>query len=630
MSGDTKLILVGGPDGGASLSRGDRVVASAHECWFDGPAAADGLPHQAIRFCLERSGLALRDVGELQLLQKPTDPAPARGGLFQRLLGRAPSPDAGLRRLAARVDPEWRGEVVLGAAGDGPASFLTLAAGQDGRIGPEFSQTEIEKRLTAAGAVFEVFDEASIAFATAEELNLGRHVAWAQGQTGFGPDALTARCVLCDPRSTEAMSLLTSRLWRPRSSLNLLVAAEGQMADLPGRSWESGHALHEIRDQRLFRVLRQLADFGGAPALAATPLAMAAEPVACTPEAAFHLFLSAEIEVLVIGCCYLVKRRQSIELKARYAYSYDPHLGNPMKERAPLRVVRLADRYPYGDYPSFQLNFMDQVNHRLIPSTRVYVGDDLVFETNALCCKGPEVEPGVPIVGIFGDSVMQGTGMDSIPRHVSIGPCQPLNGGVEGSRLQHTVDRFLEVQAKAPMTCIAFHTGWHNLVYGETGEDFWREQLDRVEGPPVIAHFRLVADFHPDALTRGYDRFFGDDYAQWHDGLHTRVENLPAFKAALDAFNDFIARYCAEKGRVLIDLEPVLAPKSYAAISNNFTDLIHPRPGIYRVLGEAISEQLRPHVLPLVGAGEAPVAPAPIAPAGPTSAPETGRTYPLW
>lgn len=307
----------------------------------------------------------------------------------------------------------------------------------------------------------------------------------------------------------------------------------------------------------------------------------------------------------------------------------------------PHRIVRLSTDYDYGDYAGFQLNFMDQVRRRILPSTRVYVGPELVFESNALGCKGPELEDGRPIVGIFGDSTVQGgRPLVGFPGHVWIGGAQPLNGGVEGSPLQTTVDRFLELQQKAPMVAVALHTGWHNLVYGVNTEAHWREQLDRVQGPPVIAHFKLVADFHPDALEHGYARFFnGDHYWAWSEGFFDDPKTLVEFKTALDHFNSFIAAYCAEKGRVLIDLEPVLAPKSYEEISGNYLDLIHPRPEAYERIGKAVAEQLAPHVLPLApprdGDVKAPSAaqakaPAPPRPEANKGLPETGRNYPLW
>ena len=43
-------------------------------------------------------------------------------------------------------------------------------------------------------------------------------------------------------------------------------------------------------------------------------------------------------------------------------------------------------------------------------------------------------------------------------------------------------------------------------------------------------------------------------------------------RAAITRFNAFIEGYCREKGRVLIDLDPVLLPATYADVTKNFFD----------------------------------------------------------
>jgi hypothetical protein len=293
--------------------------------------------------------------------------------------------------------------------------------------------------------------------------------------------------------------------------------------------------------------------------------------------------------------------------------------------------------YDFGDYTGLQLNFVDPIRRRIIPATRVFLGDRLIFESNSLGCKGQELQPGRPIIGVFGDSIVQGSGLESFVEHIRIGPCQPLNGGVEGSLLNNTVDRVLEIQAKAPMTCVLVHSGWHNLVYGEASEAFWTEQLDRIQGPPVIGHFRLVADYHPDVLDAGYEGFLRDDYFSWANMPLTR-DSIVDFKAHLDRFNDFIAVYCADRGRVLIDLEPVLAPPALHHVSVNFMDLIHPRAQSYEMIGAAISQQIEAHILPLVRDSglEAWSPSASTFASAPSEAPPTGvaadigRNYPLW
>src|SRR5690606_18954362 len=67
-----------------------------------------------------------------------------------------------------------------------------------GYLGPAFAQDEIERRLTAAGAVFETVDDRALVERTAADLAEGAAVGWFQGRMEFGPRALGARSILGD------------------------------------------------------------------------------------------------------------------------------------------------------------------------------------------------------------------------------------------------------------------------------------------------------------------------------------------------------------------------------------------------------------------------------------------------
>jgi carbamoyltransferase len=68
-------------------------------------------------------------------------------------------------------------------------------------LGPSFSQPDIERRLAASGARFNVLNEDQMIEATAEALAGKEAVGWFQGRMEFGPRALGARSILGDPRS---------------------------------------------------------------------------------------------------------------------------------------------------------------------------------------------------------------------------------------------------------------------------------------------------------------------------------------------------------------------------------------------------------------------------------------------
>ena len=62
----------------------------------------------------------------------------------------------------------------------------------------------------------------------------------------------------------------------------------------------------------------------GCPVLVNTSFNVRGEPIACTPEDAFRCLMGTEIEVLVVGNCFLRKERQNPVLKLDYRNVFDP------------------------------------------------------------------------------------------------------------------------------------------------------------------------------------------------------------------------------------------------------------------------------------------------------------------
>ena len=80
-------------------------------------------------------------------------------------------------------------------------------------LGPSFSEREIQQRLKAEGACFEVIDdEAVLLQQTADALAQGQAVGWFQGRMEFGPRALGNRSILADPRSPETQKTLNLKV----------------------------------------------------------------------------------------------------------------------------------------------------------------------------------------------------------------------------------------------------------------------------------------------------------------------------------------------------------------------------------------------------------------------------------
>ncbi len=271
--------------------------------------------------------------------------------------------------------------------------------------------------------------------------------------------------------------------------------------------------------------------------------------------------------------------------------------------------LALDRKFDFGEY---QMNYMNYRDRRIIPSTDVVVDGMNHYRSNAYGCQGPEIEEGLPVVAVFGDSAIHGVTGDAFIHHMSIAPFQTLNAGVEGMRLPVVIDRVFELREAlgGRLVCAAVHPSWHNLLYNETGETYWTAQLDRLsplEDEMGLAHFRLVCDICEDSIVKGYDavRAREKDYFLWGAMDFTSEAGRRAGWDAMQAFNDFLEGYCARRGRVLIDPAPWIAPKSEADLGKKFIDFIHPSRAAYDDLAECVTQA----ILPLL-AGRAPAAEA--------------------
>jgi len=229
---------------------------------------------------------------------------------------------------------------------------------QGSLLGPEFTQAEIEARLTALGAKYEVMARESLLKAVARDIAAGKVVGWFQGRLEFGPRALGARSILADARSpgmrdTVNMKVKHREGFRPFAPAVLREAAAewfetGGDGDSPymllAGSVNAGH-LKELsaEDKRLegFEKLKAVRsdipavthvdnsarvqtvdaavnpvfhalisafrDLTGCPVILNTSFNDADEPIVCTPEDAYRCFLKTGLDSLAAGDYYITK-----------------------------------------------------------------------------------------------------------------------------------------------------------------------------------------------------------------------------------------------------------------------------------------------------------------------------------
>jgi carbamoyltransferase len=243
---------------------------------------------------------------------------------------------------------------------------------QGSYLGPEFAQADIEQRLHATGASFDVLAEPQLIAAATEALAAGKAVGWFQGRMEFGPRALGSRSILGDARSPAMQKMLNLKVkyresFRPfapavlredvadwfeldgDSPYMLLVAdvvrrrrrqmTEGEIAlfgidklnvprsDIPAVTHVDYSAriqtVHRETNPRYHALLQAFKARTGCPVIVNTSFNVRGEPIVCTPDDAFRCFMGTEIEVLVAGNCFLRKEAQNPALKLDYKDAFE-------------------------------------------------------------------------------------------------------------------------------------------------------------------------------------------------------------------------------------------------------------------------------------------------------------------
>lgn len=234
-------------------------------------------------------------------------------------------------------------------------------------LGPSFAQNDIEQRLTAAGAKFEILSDEALFQSCAHDLAAGKTLGWFQGRMEFGPRALGARSILGDPRSPTMQKILNLKVkyresFRPfapsvlrehvsewfkldvDSPYMLLVAdvakkilremtkEENQLfgidklnvprSEIPAVTHVDYSAriqtVHQETNPRYHALISAFKELTGCPVVINTSFNVRGEPIVCTPEDAVRCFMGTEIETLVIGNCMLRKEDQEPALRLNY------------------------------------------------------------------------------------------------------------------------------------------------------------------------------------------------------------------------------------------------------------------------------------------------------------------------
>jgi carbamoyltransferase len=301
-------------------------------------------------------GVALNCVANGKLL---------RDGCFERLWLQPAAGDAGGALGAAQVAHYMHAKRPRHVNG-------AMDAMRGGYLGPQFANDEIERRLRAAGAVFEVLDDQRILQESADALAGGKALGWFQGRMEFGPRALGARSILGDARSPTMQKQLNLKVkyresFRPfapavlaedapkyfeldaESPYMLLVAEvkpEHRIAmteeeeklfgieklNVPRSSIPAVthvdysarvQTVHRETNPRFYELIAAFKERTGCPVIVNTSFNVRGEPIVGSPEDAFRCFMGTEIETLAVGNCFLRKEAQNPALRENYEHKFE-------------------------------------------------------------------------------------------------------------------------------------------------------------------------------------------------------------------------------------------------------------------------------------------------------------------
>ena len=248
----------------------------------------------------------------------------------------------------------------------------TLDGMKGSYLGPQYSQENIEERLTQCGAVYTSQENEQVIECAAQALADGKAIGWHSGRMEFGPRALGGRSILADPRSPSMQKLLNLKVkyresFRPfapsvlredaqewfeinTDSPYMLLVADVVKSERKPMTDEMNalfgidklnvprssipavthvnysarvHTVHKETNPGYHKLIKRFKELTGCPVLVNTSFNVRGEPIVCSPEDAFRCFMGTELDLLVIGNSLLYKAKQSKSLTVDYKMEYE-------------------------------------------------------------------------------------------------------------------------------------------------------------------------------------------------------------------------------------------------------------------------------------------------------------------
>jgi carbamoyltransferase len=243
---------------------------------------------------------------------------------------------------------------------------------QGSYLGNYFEEKEIKETLSEVGAEFTEMSEEDIIGKTAMEISNGKAIGWFQGRMEFGPRALGNRSILGDPRSDKMQKNLNLKVkyresFRPfapsvlkedvsnwfelntdspymlfvsniKSEKTLKMTDDERKlfgidllnikrSEIPAVTHVDYSAriqtVDEETNKKYHKLIKKFKQITNCPVLINTSFNIRGEPIVNTPQDAFNCFMGTDLDILVIGNCYLEKSKQNMNLKKDYTKQFE-------------------------------------------------------------------------------------------------------------------------------------------------------------------------------------------------------------------------------------------------------------------------------------------------------------------
>ena len=201
--------------------------------------------------------------------------------------------------------------------------------------GPGFTDTELDEMLERKEINYEKLDEATLCKRVATDIANGKIVGWFQGRTEWGPRALGNRSILVDPRRKEMKDILNQRIkrregFRPFAPSimeeytsewfdgsypvpfmeKVYKIKQGKRDLIPAVTHVDGtgrlQTVAERMNPQYYGLIQEFFKATGVPLVLNTSF-NENEPIVNTPENALDCFLRTKMDVLAMGCFYIVQ-----------------------------------------------------------------------------------------------------------------------------------------------------------------------------------------------------------------------------------------------------------------------------------------------------------------------------------